>query len=71
MQIFYFQTNRRRKMDIAMEKHNRLMTEAMNGEGCDRHLLGLKILAQERGLPTPEIFTDSAWKKRYFFIVGS
>ncbi|CAB4039178.1 Peroxisomal carnitine O-octanoyltransferase, partial [Paramuricea clavata] len=31
--------------------------------GIDRHLLGLKILAEKSGLPTPEIFTDPAWTK--------
>lgn len=41
------------------------MAEAMNAEGCDRHLFGLKILAQEKGLPTPDLYTDPAWKKRY------
>jgi len=53
----------RRKFDVAIEKHNRLMAEAMNGEGCDRHLFGLKILALEQGLPMPDIFTDPAWTK--------
>lgn len=55
---------RRRKFNAAVAKHNRLMSEAMNAEGCDRHLFGLKILAQERGLPVPELYTDPAWKKR-------
>lgn len=43
------------------------MAEAMNGEGCDRHLFGLRLLAQENNLPLPEIYTDSAWTKRYVF----
>lgn len=47
----------------ALKKHNTLMTEAQKNEGCDRHLLGLYILALEDGLETPEIYTDKAWTK--------
>ena len=48
---------------VACLKHDELMSEATNGLGIDRHLLGLKIIAEKSGLPTPEIFTDSAWTK--------
>lgn len=47
----------------ACEKHDRLMNEARNNEGCDRHLTGLMLIAKELGLETPKIFTDHAWKK--------
>ena len=33
--------------------------------GCDRHLLALFIIAEEEGLPLPEIYTDPAWTKRW------
>ncbi len=48
----------------AVNKHNSLMQKSMQNKGCDRHLLGLKILALERGLELPEIFKDSSFTKR-------
>lgn len=49
----------------AMDKHLSLMRQCMNGEGIDRHLLGLKILAAENGMTTPQLFNDAAYEKRY------
>ena len=36
-----------RQLITAMEKHGRLMLEASNGQGIDRHLLGLAVMAIE------------------------
>ncbi|XP_014666435.1 PREDICTED: peroxisomal carnitine O-octanoyltransferase-like [Priapulus caudatus] len=47
----------------AREKQAKLMREAMNGEGCDRHLFGLYCLAMEEGLPIPQLYTDPSWSK--------
>lgn len=47
----------------AAEKHNRLMAEATDNQGCDRHLLGLQILALEGGLPMPQLYTDPSYVK--------
>jgi carnitine O-octanoyltransferase len=49
----------------ACQKHDKLMDEARNNAGCDRHLLGLMLTARSLNLETPEIFTDPAFKKRY------
>ncbi|XP_048580177.1 peroxisomal carnitine O-octanoyltransferase isoform X2 [Nematostella vectensis] len=46
----------------AADKHNKLMMEATNGQGIDRHLMGLAVIAAKEGIPTPNIFTDKAWK---------
>ena len=50
----------------AVNKHNSLMKLGMENAGCDRHLFGLNILAQED--PTfhtlPSIFTDPSFAKR-------
>ena len=46
----------------AIKKHLELMEQCKNNHGCDRHLLGLKILALESGLPLPDLFTDPAFK---------
>ena len=48
----------------AHAKHLQLLKECASGEGCDRHLLGLYIIAQEEGRPIPELFTDPAFSKR-------
>lgn len=47
----------------AADKHNRLMAEATDNRGCDRHLLGMQIIAMESGLPMPKIYTDPAYQK--------
>jgi hypothetical protein len=40
----------------------RFMRKATNGDGVDRHLLGLKIIALGAGLALPAIFTDKAYQ---------
>ncbi|KAL9966589.1 hypothetical protein ACROYT_G024691 [Oculina patagonica] len=45
----------------ACKKQDKLMKEAINGQGIDRHLLGLQIIAASEGMPTPTIFSDKAW----------
>lgn len=47
----------------AIQKHASLMSEAANGLGCDRHLLGMWIIAHEEGLPVPALYTDSSYTK--------
>ena len=47
----------------ACSKHDKLMGEASNNAGCDRHLLGLRLLADELRLELPEIYKDVAWTK--------
>uniref|UniRef100_A0A667XJ02 Peroxisomal carnitine O-octanoyltransferase n=1 Tax=Myripristis murdjan TaxID=586833 RepID=A0A667XJ02_9TELE len=48
---------------LAFNKHNKLMAEAQNGKGFDRHLLGLYLIAKEEGLPTPDLFMDPLYVK--------
>ncbi|KAF0298202.1 Peroxisomal carnitine O-octanoyltransferase [Amphibalanus amphitrite] len=55
--------DRRRLLRAAVDRHADLAKQASDGHGCDRHLMGLQILAGEAGLPTPDIFTDPMWKK--------
>lgn len=47
----------------AANKHNKLMTEATQLQGCDRHLLGLMLIAREEGIPTPQLYEDISYKK--------
>lgn len=44
-------------------RHNNLMAEAQEGQGFDRHLLGLYLIAREEGRPTPELFMDPLYTK--------
>ncbi|OXB67677.1 hypothetical protein ASZ78_015209 [Callipepla squamata] len=50
-----------RLMHVAFAKHNRMRKDCENGRGFDRHLLGLLLIAQEQGLPVPELFVDPAF----------
>ncbi|CAG11907.1 unnamed protein product, partial [Tetraodon nigroviridis] len=54
---------KRKAMLLAFEKHNKLMAEAQEGQGFDRHLLGLYLMAKEEGRPTPELFLDPLYAK--------
>lgn len=45
----------------ACQKHDKLMREAVQGQGIDRHLLGLQLLASSEGYETPAIYVDRAW----------
>ncbi len=53
-----------RLFKIAYENHDKLITEAGNNAGCDRHLLGLKLTAQKLNLDEPDVFKDVSWTKR-------
>lgn len=54
---------KKEKLVFAMEKHNRLMQEGTYNSGCDRHLMGLQIVAFEEGIDKPELFSDPSWLK--------
>ena len=47
----------------ACDKHDKLMSEARENRGCDRHLLGLMLTSQELNLDLPAIYTDESWTK--------
>ncbi|KAK2174837.1 hypothetical protein NP493_772g02027 [Ridgeia piscesae] len=52
----------------AVAAHSKYTREVTNGQGIDRHLLGLKLLASENKMATPELFqhpvyTDSGYWK--------
>uniref|UniRef100_A0A8C2AAR4 Peroxisomal carnitine O-octanoyltransferase n=1 Tax=Cyprinus carpio TaxID=7962 RepID=A0A8C2AAR4_CYPCA len=54
---------KRQALNAAFRKHNKLMAEAQDGKGFDRHLLGLYLIAKEEGLPVPELYTDPLYTK--------
>lgn len=50
-------------MQVAIKKHVELLREAVNGQGVDRHLLGLKLAAQDGGCSIPDLLTDTVFAK--------
>lgn len=54
---------RRKAMLLAFNKHNKLMAEAQEAKGFDRHLLGLYMISKEEGLPVPDLFIDPLYTK--------
>ncbi|XP_061677090.1 peroxisomal carnitine O-octanoyltransferase-like isoform X3 [Syngnathoides biaculeatus] len=55
--------DKRKAMLQAFNKHNKLMTEGQEGNGFDRHLLGLHLIAKEAGHPTPALYLDPLYTK--------
>ncbi|CAG5135469.1 unnamed protein product [Candidula unifasciata] len=47
----------------AVKKHSSDFAEACEFRACDRHLLGLLLIAREEGLPTPELYQDPSFYK--------
>nr|KAG5698769.1 hypothetical protein BaRGS_032188 [Batillaria attramentaria] len=56
-------SERLRLFKTAVDKHNKLMEEATNLQGCDRHLYGMAMLARDEGRPFPELYLDPAFVK--------
>ncbi|CAF4883392.1 unnamed protein product [Rotaria sp. Silwood1] len=54
--------NERQLFLIAAKRHQELMTEAWENQGCDRHLLGLSMIAHLTGKPF-ELKHDPSWIK--------
>lgn len=52
--------------DAAMKKQTTIMTENIQGEGIDLHLLGLKQIAAENNIPC-DLFEDHAYKISNYF----
>ena len=48
-----------------------VMFQTILGHGVDCHLLGIRELAAELGLPTPDIFTDPTYIKSNHFTLST
>mmetsp|Transcript_20769 Transcript_20769/g.33868 ORF Transcript_20769/g.33868 Transcript_20769/m.33868 type:complete len:494 (+) Transcript_20769:694-2175(+) len=55
----------------ACSYHRNYLRRCMAGRGVDRHLFGLRVLASEQGLETPEMFDDIAYKKSTCFTLST
>lgn len=51
------------KLKAAIESHKKYVTLAVQGQGIDRHLLGLKLIAKDNGIPIPELYSDEGYVK--------
>jgi len=51
----------------ALKTHSAYMAEVVAGNGFDRHLMGLRIIAAENGIEMPAIFTDPVYKRATTF----
>uniref|UniRef100_A0A671VB17 Carnitine O-acetyltransferase n=1 Tax=Sparus aurata TaxID=8175 RepID=A0A671VB17_SPAAU len=61
-----FDNSSKQKVDLmvkAVRAHRSYTNMAVSGQAIDRHLLGLKMVAVEKKLPMPDIFTDTAYAK--------
>jgi carnitine O-acetyltransferase len=58
-------------LKAAAREHSRLVQEAAQGKGVDRHLYALKCIAQKQGLPIPALFESDAWKKLSYTILST
>lgn len=47
----------------AIDSHKKYANDAVNGLGVDRHLLGLKLIARENGIPIPSFYEDKGYVK--------
>ncbi|CAL1534831.1 unnamed protein product [Lymnaea stagnalis] len=47
----------------AVASHRKYTDETVSGQGIDRHLLGLKLIAVENGMNVPELFMDLSYKE--------
>lgn len=55
----------------SVEKFQTLMNEATNGQGCDRHLLGLYLIAMLEDKKIPELFDDELVRRTNNYILST
>ena len=59
---------------MALKAHSEFLLACSNGQGCDRHLLALRVLASTAGLTgdrTPAIFADPAFGRSCTFALST
>lgn len=58
-------------LQYALQAHRKYMVDAIQGKGCDRHLLGLRLVAIENGMPLPAIFQDKSFVAGSYFLLST
>jgi carnitine O-acetyltransferase len=51
----------------AIAAHSQYTNDAISGQAIDRHLLGLKLIADENGIETPGLYADVAYSRSLHF----
>ncbi|XP_029158264.1 carnitine O-acetyltransferase-like isoform X2 [Nylanderia fulva] len=55
----------------AINAHKNIAGQAALGQGVDRHLFGLKMIAQSEGMELPELYKDIGYTKSTYFNLTS
>lgn len=55
----------------AVKAHKDYTVMAMSGEGVDRHLLGLKLIARENNIQVPALYSDDSFVKSTHFRIST
>lgn len=58
-------------VDECSKVHNALTKEAATGQGFDRHLFALRLMAEECGGPLPELYRDPSYAKANHFTLST
>jgi len=53
-------------MKKALAAHSNYAKMVVQGGGVDRHLLGLKMIAKENGIPLPKLFSDDSYTRSMY-----
>jgi len=61
------QQQRLQLLQEAVRLHRKQIDEVIRGQGIDRHLLGLKLIAAEAGLDALPLFTDPLFEKMNYY----
>ena len=64
-------TERTAALHAAIDAHVSQTRDCMNGQGVDRHLLGLKLAALELGVPVPAVLEGTAAKRSAHFVLST
>ncbi|XP_076674709.1 carnitine O-acetyltransferase-like isoform X2 [Andrena cerasifolii] len=62
---------KRELMVKAIQMHKRIANKAAIGKGVDRHLYGLKMIAENEGIELPELYKDIGYTKSTYFTLTS
>ena len=44
-----------------------MYVQGVSGQAVDRHLLGLRLIAQEAGMEIPDFYKDEAYSRSMYF----
>ncbi|VDI19315.1 carnitine O-acetyltransferase [Mytilus galloprovincialis] len=61
------QEQKRELLKKAVNSHKNYVNEAINGQGIDRHLLGLKLAAIKNGMNVPDLHMDQTYSTSCHF----